>query len=102
MSRWRLASPFARVQSHPSVARAIRSLEFFPTNGPEDSGNLFIQTNPLKYVHIVDTSVSKLLMAEGLIPLHLLGATEGNVVAVRGHRNVIMCRTADRPPGLVW
>jgi hypothetical protein len=30
VSRWRLASPFAHVQSHPSVARVIRSPRVFP------------------------------------------------------------------------
>jgi hypothetical protein len=42
-------------------------------------------------------SVTKLLLAERHVILHLLGATDGNVVAIRGHRNVIMCRIADRP-----
>jgi hypothetical protein len=46
-------------------------------------------------------SVTKLSLVERLILLHLLGATDGNVIAVRGHRNVIMCKTVDRPPGLM-
>jgi hypothetical protein len=33
-----------------------------------------------------------------LILLHLLGATDGNVIVVYGHGNVIMCKIADRPP----
>jgi hypothetical protein len=45
-------------------------VEFSPTDGPEDGGKLFIQTNPLKQVHIVDTSVSKLSMVEGLVLLN--------------------------------
>jgi hypothetical protein len=37
-------------------------------------------------------------MVEGLILLHLLGDMDGDVITVRGHRNVIVCRIADRPP----
>jgi hypothetical protein len=37
-------------------------------------------------------------MAEGLVLLHLHGGMDGDVIAVRGHRNVVMCRIADRPP----
>jgi hypothetical protein len=65
-------------------------VEFSPTDGPEDGGKLFIQTNPLKQVHIVDMSVSKLLMTEGLIHLHLLSGADGDVVTVRSLRNIIM------------
>jgi hypothetical protein len=43
-------------------------------------------------------SVTKLSLVERLVLLHLLGATDGNVVAVYGHRNVIVCKIADRPP----
>jgi hypothetical protein len=82
--------------SHP-----IPSVEFSPTNSPEDEGKLFVHSNPLEQVHIVYTSVTKLSMAERLILLHLLGAMDGNGVAVRGHRNVIVCKIVDRPPGLV-
>jgi hypothetical protein len=39
-------------------------IEFSPTDGPEDGGKLFVQTNPLKQVHIVDTSASKLSMTD--------------------------------------
>jgi hypothetical protein len=45
-------------------------------------------------------SVSKLSLAERLLLLHLLGATEGNVIAIRGHRNVIVRKIVDRP--LPW
>jgi hypothetical protein len=76
-------------------------VEFSPTNGLEDGGKLFIQTNPLKQVHIVDTSVSKLLMAEGLVLLHLLSGVDGGVVIVRSLRNVIVCRITARPHGPV-
>jgi hypothetical protein len=79
----------------------IPSVEFSPTNSPEDEGKLFILSNPLEQVHIVYTSVTKLSLAERLILLHLLGATYGNAIAVCGHRNVIMFKIADRPPGLV-
>jgi hypothetical protein len=72
-------------------------LEFSPTDSPEDGGKLFVQTNHLEQVHIVYMSVTKLSLAEKLILLHLLGATNGNVIAVRGHRNVIMCKIADQP-----
>jgi hypothetical protein len=37
-------------------------------------------------------------MVEGLVLLHLLGDMDGDVITVRGHRNVIVCRIADRPP----
>jgi hypothetical protein len=97
MIRWMLAFLFARLQSHPFVARVVRS----PTNNPEDEGKLFVHSNPLEQVHIVYTGVTKLSLAERLILLHLLGATDGNVVAVRGHRNIIMCKIADRPHGLI-
>jgi hypothetical protein len=76
-------------------------VEFSPTNGLEDGGKLFIQTNPLKQVHIVDMSVSKLLMAEGLVLLHLLSGVDGGVVIIRSLRNVIVCRITARPHGPV-
>jgi hypothetical protein len=41
---------------------------------------------------MVDMSVSKLSTAEGLILLHLLSGADGDVVAVRSLRNVIMCK----------
>jgi hypothetical protein len=82
--------------SHP-----IPSVEFSPTNSPEDEGKLFIHANPLEQVHIVYMSVTKLLLAEGLILLHLLGAMDGNVITVRSHRNVIMCKIKYRAPGLM-
>jgi hypothetical protein len=74
-------------------------LEFSPTDGPEDGGKLFVQTNPLKQVHIVDTSVNKLLKAEGLILLHLLSGADGDVIVVRSLRNIIMCKITARPHG---
>jgi hypothetical protein len=40
-------------------------------------------------------SVSKLSLAERLVLPHLLGATDGNVVAIYGHRNIILCKIAD-------
>jgi hypothetical protein len=73
-------------------------LEFFPTDGPEDGGKLFVHSSPLEHVHIVYMGVTKLSLVERLILLHLRGAMDGNVVAVRGHRNVVMCRIADQPP----
>jgi hypothetical protein len=71
------------------LARLV--VEFSPPDGPEDGGKLFIQTNPLKQVHIIDTSVSKLSMAEGLILLHLLSGADENVIAVHSLRNVVSC-----------
>jgi hypothetical protein len=62
------------------LARLI--VEFSPTDSPEDGGQLFVQTNPLKQVHIVDTSVSKLSTTEGLVLLHLLSGTDGDIVTV--------------------
>jgi hypothetical protein len=82
-------------------SRLIPSVEFFPTNSPEDEGKLFFHSNPLEQVHIVNTSVTKLLVAERHLLLHLLGAMNGNVVVVRGHRNVNVCKIVDRPPGLM-
>jgi hypothetical protein len=64
--------------SHP-----IPSVEFSPTNSPEDERKLFIHSNPLEQVHIVYMSVTKLSLVERPIVLHLLGATNGNVVAIR-------------------
>jgi hypothetical protein len=79
----------------------IPSVEFSPTNSPEDEGKLFVHSKPVEQVHIVYTSVTKFSLTERLILLHLLVATDGNVITVRGHRNVIVCKIADRPPGLV-
>jgi hypothetical protein len=67
-------------------------IEFSPTNCLEDEGKLFIHSNPLKQVHIIYMSVTKLSTVERLILLHLLGATDGNVIAIHGHRNVIVCK----------
>jgi hypothetical protein len=80
-------------------SRLIPSVEFSPTNSPEDEGKLFVHSNPLEQVHIVYTSVTKLSLAERLILLYLVCAMDGNVIAVRGHRNIIVCKIADRPPG---
>jgi hypothetical protein len=92
--------PCAKSAIHRS-SHLIHFVEFSPTNSMEDEGNLFIHSNPLHYVHIIDMSVNKLLMVEGLLLLHLLSATDGNAIAVRGHRNIIVCRIADRPPDLM-
>jgi hypothetical protein len=75
----------------------IPSVEFSPTISPEDEGNLFVHSNTLDQVHIVYTSVTKLSLAERFILLHLQGATNGNVITVCGHRNIIMCKIADQP-----
>jgi hypothetical protein len=73
-----IAKSSIRCLSHP-----IPSIEFSPTNSSEDEGNLFIHSNPLEQVHIVYTSVTKLLLVERLVLLHLLSATDGNVIAIR-------------------
>jgi hypothetical protein len=73
----------------------IPSVEFSPINSPEDDGKLFIHSNPLEHVHIVYMSVIKLSLVERLVLAHLLGATDGNVIAIGGHRNVIVCKIAD-------
>jgi hypothetical protein len=91
-----VAKSFIHHTSHP-----IPSIEFSPTNSSEDERKLFVHSNPHEQVHIVYTSVTKLLMAERLILLHLLSATDGNIIAVRGHRNVIVCKIVDRTLGLV-
>jgi hypothetical protein len=85
------------VQSHPSV-ESFDPLEFSPTNSLDHEAKLFVHSNRLEQVHIVYTSVDKLSLAERLILLYLHGATDGNVIAVCGHNNVIVCRIADRPP----
>jgi hypothetical protein len=82
--------------SHP-----IPSIEFSPMNSPEDEGKLFIHFNPLEQVDIVYTSVTKLSVVERLVLLHLLDPTDGNVVTVCGHRNIIVYKIADQPLGLV-
>jgi hypothetical protein len=79
-------------------SRLIPSVEFSPTNSTVDEGKLFIHSNSLEQFHIVYTSVTKLSLAGRLILLNLLGAMDGNVVTVRGHRNVIVCKIIDRPP----
>jgi hypothetical protein len=82
--------------SHP-----IPFIEFSPTNSLEDEGKLFVHSNPLEQVHIIYKSVTKLLLAERLILFHLLGAMDGNVITVCDHRNIIMCKIVDQPPGLM-
>jgi hypothetical protein len=79
-------------------SRPIPSVEFSPTNSPKDEGKLFVNSNSLEQVYIVYTSVTKLSLAERLILLHLHSATDRNVIVVRGHRNIIVCKIADRPP----
>jgi hypothetical protein len=78
-------------------SRPIPFIEFSPTNSPEDEGKLFVDSNPLEQVHIVYTSVTKLSLAERLILLHLLSATDVNVIAVRAHRNVIVQDSGSTP-----
>jgi hypothetical protein len=72
---------------------------FSITDGPEDGGEVFIQTNPLKQVHIVDMSVSKLSTMEGLVLLHLLSGADGDVITVCSLKNVIVCKIMARPDG---
>jgi hypothetical protein len=79
------------------MARLV--VEFSPIEGPEDGGKLFVQTNPLKQVHIVDMSVSKLSLVEGLVLLHLLSGADGDVITVRGLKNIIVCKIMARPHG---
>jgi hypothetical protein len=67
-------------------------IEVSPSGGSEDGRKLFIQTNPLKQVQIVDTSVSKLSMVRGLILVHLDSGADGDVVAIRSLRSVIVCK----------
>jgi hypothetical protein len=88
-----VAKSSIRRSSHP-----IPTVDFSPTNSPEDDGKLFVHSNPLEQVHIVYMSVTKLSLMERLVLLHLPDATDGNVITVRGHRNVIMCKIEDRPP----
>jgi hypothetical protein len=90
----------AKSSNHHS-SRPIPTVVFSPTNSLEDEGKLFIHSSPLEQVHIIYMSVTKLSLAERLVLLHLLGATDGNVVAIRGHRSIIVCKIADRPHGPV-
>jgi hypothetical protein len=72
-------------------------IEFSPTDGSKYGEKLLIQTNPLKQVHIVDTSVSKLSTVEGLILLHLLSGADGDAITVCSLRNVIVCKIMTQP-----
>jgi hypothetical protein len=76
-------------------------VEFSPTNALEDGGKFFVQTNPLEEVHIIDTSVSKLSMAEGLVLVHLLSGAGGDVITIRSHGHATLCKIMARPRGLV-
>jgi hypothetical protein len=82
------------------MARII--IEFSPADGPEDGGKLLVQTNPLKQVHIVDMSVSKLSTVEGLILLHLLSGADGDVIAIHSLGNITVCKIMTRPSGPMW
>jgi hypothetical protein len=73
----------------------IPSIEFSPANSSNNEGKLFVHSNPLEQVHIVYMSVTKLSLVERLVLLHLLGATDGNVTTVHGHRNIIVCKIVD-------
>jgi hypothetical protein len=88
-----VANSSIRCLSHP-----IPFVEFSPTNSLEDEGKLFIHSNPLEKVHIIYMSVTKLSLAERLVLLHLLCAMDGNVITVRGYRNIIVCKIVDRRP----
>jgi hypothetical protein len=83
-------------------SRSIPSIEFSPTNSSEGEGKLFVHSNHLEQVYIIYTSVTKLSLVEWLVLLLLRGGMDGDVITIRGHRNIIMCRIADRPPSLVW
>jgi hypothetical protein len=82
------------------LSHSIPSIEFSPNSSPEDEGKLFIHSNPLEQVHIVYMSVTKLSLVDRLVVLHILGATDGNVIVIHDHRNVIVCKIADQPPVL--
>jgi hypothetical protein len=85
----------AKSSIHPSLESSDPIRRVSPTNSPEDEGKLFVHSNPLEQVHIVYMSGTKLSLVKRLVLLHLLGATNGNVIAIRGHKNVIMCKIAD-------
>jgi hypothetical protein len=67
----------------------------------KDGGKFFVQTNPLEQVHIIEMSVSKLSMAEGLVLVHLFSGADGDVIAIRSLRNVIVCKIMALPHGPV-
>jgi hypothetical protein len=79
-------------------SRPIPSVKFSLTYSLEDQGMLFVHSNPLEQVDIVYTSVTKLLLMERLILLHLLSATDGNAIAIHGHRNVIVVQDSRLSP----
>jgi hypothetical protein len=58
ISIYMVAKSSIRCSSH-----LIPSVEFSPTTSPEDEGKLFVHSNPLKQVHIVYMSLTKLLLA---------------------------------------
>jgi hypothetical protein len=58
ISIYTVAKSSIRCSSH-----LIPSVEFSPTTSPEDEGKLFVHSNPLKQVHIVYMSLTKLLLA---------------------------------------
>jgi hypothetical protein len=87
----------AKSSMRPS-SHMIPFVEFSPTNSLDGEEKLFVHSNPLEQVHIVYTSVTKLLLAEKLVLLYLLSATDGNVIAICSHWNVIVCKIANRPP----
>jgi hypothetical protein len=80
------------------LCHPIPSVEFSTTNSLKGGGKLFVHSIPLEQVHIIYTGVTKLSLVDRLILLHLLGATDGNVIAIHGHSNVIVCKIANRPP----
>jgi hypothetical protein len=77
------------------LSHLIPFVEFSPTNSPKDEGKHFVHSNPLEQVHIIYMSVIKLSLAERHVLLHLLSATDGNIIAIRGNRNVIVYKIVD-------
>jgi hypothetical protein len=77
-----VAKSSVRHSSHP-----IPAVEFSLTNSTEDEGKHFVHSNPVKQVHIIYISVTKLSLAERLVLLHLLNAIDGIVITIRGQRH---------------
>jgi hypothetical protein len=64
-------------------SRLIPSIEFSPTNSPEDEGKLFIHSNPLEKVHIIYTCMTNLHLHMNFTMLETLLYLKGIVIRTR-------------------
>jgi hypothetical protein len=75
--------------------------EFLPSYHMEDGGELEVHSYPLEQTHIIDMSLSILLMVEGLEPHQLLMGTKIGVGVIINHSSGL-CRRVARLLGPVW